>query len=65
MNESAHSAILNRSEPEAQAEEHLGPQIALLTDLANYGSNLVIRAFDSSPKKLAEVIVCLKVQNKL
>lgn len=58
MKESAHPAILNQTEPEALAKEHLAPQLDLLSDLAAYGSNLVIRAFDSSPKQMAEVIVC-------
>lgn len=58
MNESAHPAILNREEPEGHAKEHLAPQLQLLADLASYGSNLVIRAFNSSPKKMAEVIAC-------
>lgn len=58
MREIPHQAVLNREEPRAVAEQHLSKQIALLQDLANYGSNLVLRAFDSSPKKMAEVVVC-------
>ena len=58
MRETPHPAILDRAEPEAQAKQHLARQLELLTDLADYGSNLVIRAFSSSPKKMAEVIVC-------
>lgn len=57
MQEPPH-AILNREEPRAVAEQHLSRQTALLRDLANYGSNLVIRAFNSSPKTMAEVVVC-------
>ncbi len=58
MPESPHPAILNREEPRAVVEEHFSQQTALLRDLANYGSNLVIRAYESSPKKMAEVVVC-------
>lgn len=58
MQEAPHAAILNREEPRAVAEQHFSRQTALLRDLANYGSNLVIRSFDSSPKKMAEVVVC-------
>lgn len=58
MRETPHPAILNREEQRAIAKQHLAKQIALLQDLANYGSNLVIRAFDSSPKKMTEVVVC-------
>jgi hypothetical protein len=58
MKEAAHSAILNREEPEAHAAKHLAPQLELLADLADYGSNLVIRAFNSSQKQMAEIIAC-------
>jgi hypothetical protein len=58
MNEKPHAALLNREEPQALAKDHFGKQTALLRDLANYGSNLVIRAFDSSPKGMAEIVVC-------
>lgn len=58
MREQPHSAILNREEPRAVAEQHFAKQAELLRDIANYGSNLVVRAFNSSPKKMADVIVC-------
>lgn len=58
MQETPHLAILNREEAKAVAEQHFSKQTQLLRDLANYGSNLVIRAFDSSPKKMAEIVVC-------
>ncbi|MCW5626997.1 MAG: hypothetical protein KIT73_19930 [Burkholderiales bacterium] len=58
MQETPHSAILNREEAKAVAAQHFSKQMELLRDLANYGSNLVIRAFDSSPKKMAEVVIC-------
>jgi hypothetical protein len=58
MLETPHSAILNREEVQAVAAQHFSKQTELLRDLANYGSNLIIRAFDSSPKKMAEIVVC-------
>lgn len=58
MREHPHTAILNREEPRAVAEQHFEKQVDLLRDIANYGSNLVVRAFNSSQKKMAEVIVC-------
>ena len=58
MQETPHPAILNREEVKAVALQHCAKQTELLRDLANYGSNLIVRAFDSSPKKMAEVVVC-------
>ncbi len=58
MQEAPHPAILNRDEAIQVAQKHFSGQLALLQDLANYGSNLVVRAYDSSPKKMAEVVVC-------
>jgi len=58
MPENPHLDILNREEPRAVAEQYFARQTELMRDLANYGSNLVIRAFNSSPKKMAEIIVC-------
>lgn len=50
--------ILNRDEAIKHAQEHFGDQIALLRDLADYGSNLVFRAFNSSAKDLPPIIAC-------
>jgi hypothetical protein len=58
MQEKPHPAILDRDATRAKVEEHFSSQMNLLRDLANYGSNLVVRAFESSPKKMTEVIVC-------
>lgn len=58
MPETPHRAILDREEAKAVAEQHFSDQVALLRDIANYGSNLVIQAYDSSPKKMADVVVC-------
>lgn len=58
MPESPHPTILNREEAQGHAHEHFSPQLALLRDLANYGSNLVIRAFESSTKKIEDIVIC-------
>lgn len=58
MPEKPHEAILNREEPISVAEKYLSCQTAMLRDLANYGSNLVIRAYESSPKGMADIVVC-------
>lgn len=58
MPERPHSAILNREEPRAVAEQHFSKQTELLRDITDYGSNLIVRAFNSSPKKMAEVVAC-------
>src|SRR5262249_35332610 len=50
--------ILNRDEAENASAEHFAPQIELLRDLADYGSNLVVRAFHSSPRRMEDVVVC-------
>lgn len=58
MPEVPHPTILNREEAQGHAHEHFSPQLSLLRDLANYGSNLVIRAYESSPKKTEDVVIC-------
>lgn len=58
MPENPLTAILNREEAEKHAQEHFGDQVALLRDLSDYGSNLVIRAFNSSAKDLPPIIAC-------
>lgn len=58
MREVPHPAILDRAAVRALVEEHFSDQVALLQDLADYGSNLVVRAFESSPKQMADVIIC-------
>lgn len=58
MLEEPHDAILNRTESADVAKKHFAKQTELLRDLANYGSNLIIRSFNTSPKKMAEIVVC-------
>jgi len=49
--------ILDRGKHELDAKQHFSKHIDLLVDLVNYGTNLVRRAYDSSNKKLEDVIV--------
>lgn len=58
MHESPQPAILDRSEPAAKVAEHFFSQMQMLRDLANYGSNLILRSYDASQKGLPDVIVC-------
>jgi len=58
MEESPHPTILNRDIPPILAKQHFGDQLRLIRDLVNYGSNLIVRSYTSSPKKMADIIVC-------
>jgi hypothetical protein len=58
MQEAPLSTILDPVQTESHVSEHLSDQIALLQDLANYGSNLVIRAYNSSSRDLPALITC-------
>lgn len=52
------ASILDREEAKRHAAQHFADQIALLQDLTNYGSNLVMCAFNSSKKDLSDIVVC-------
>jgi len=58
MREKPLTSILNRDQARKHAAEHFADQIALLLDLTNYGSNLVMRAYNSSKKDSASVVTC-------
>src|SRR4051812_25861953 len=58
MTDSANDAILDRVEARAQAAEHFAVQLNLLNEIANYGSHLVLRAYNESDKSLVAVIAC-------
>lgn len=51
-------SILDREEAKKLAAEHFGDRIKLLRELANYGSNLVLRAYNSSEKGYPDFVVC-------
>jgi Family of unknown function (DUF5677) len=50
--------LLNRDEAQDIVSQHFGPQVAMLTELTNYASNLIPRAYRSSDKQLRDLIVC-------
>lgn len=50
--------IIDREPARRHAEENFTAQILLLQDFVNYGSNLIIRAFNSSEKQLRDVVAC-------
>lgn len=58
MIETPLTAVLDREESKRNATQHFADQIALLKDLADYGSNLIIRSFNSSAKDVADIVVC-------
>ena len=52
------SSILDRDDAKKHVAAHFADQLALLRDLTDYGSNLVLRAFNSSRKDYADIVVC-------
>lgn len=57
MDEKPHQ-LLDRDAAVATIAEHFSPYLALLRDVTNYGSNLYLRAYNSSPQGLPDVILC-------
>lgn len=57
MPENEYKEILDREKHVKDVTEHFTPQIDLLQDLTNYGSNLIPRLFVSSDKQLVDIIV--------
>lgn len=58
MSERPNLAILDRDEAIALVRQHFADQVRLLTDLTDYGTNLILRCFNSSAKELPDVLVC-------
>ena len=57
MKEKEFKSIIDRERHEKDAKQYLSKNINFLTDLVNYGSNLIPRAYDSSNKRLEDIIV--------
>jgi Family of unknown function (DUF5677) len=51
------SSILDRETPTQSVQQHLGAQCDMLRELADYGADLICRAYDASSKELADAIV--------
>ncbi len=50
------ASILDRDKPVRDVNEHFAPQLEVLRDVVNYGSNLIVRCYESSSKGLAEAV---------
>jgi len=57
MREPELTSIINRLESELNAKTAYSKQIELLTDLVNYGSNLIVRAYDSSKRDIDDIMI--------
>lgn len=58
MIERAHLAILNREESLAHVHQHLSESVAFLTDVVNYGTNLIIRCLGDEAEDVVKFVVC-------
>ena len=58
MKEKPHRTFLDRDAAAKAIAGGYGPQLDMLTDMVNYASNLIPRAYNSGDKKLRDVIVC-------
>jgi hypothetical protein len=58
MPELPHPKILNETEAAVMMAEHYAPQLALLSELRKYSSNLGPRAYASSSKRVSDLVVC-------
>lgn len=58
MKEPPHPTLLDRDAAAKAIAEGYGPQLDMLTDMVNYASNLIPRAYEGSERKLRDVIVC-------
>jgi hypothetical protein len=58
MPESPHPVLLNREQSAGYIAQHYKPQLDLLTQMVNYASNLMPRAFGSSEKEMVDLMVC-------
>lgn len=57
MRESEFKPILDRDKHEGDVRQYFSKHIDLLVDLTNYGSNLIPRVYDSSNKKLEDIVI--------
>lgn len=58
MKEESNSRLLDREEATRHARAFFQPQIDLFEDLVNYGTHLVLRAYASSQRNVADAVVC-------
>lgn len=56
--EQPHATLFNRETAKQQISDNLSQQLNVLQDVANYGSNLIVRAFVSSDRNMPAIITC-------
>lgn len=54
----AHTLLLEREKDAGAAAEHYAAQLNMLEDLVNYGTWLVLRVYNSTPRDLTGLVVC-------
>lgn len=59
MPDEPHNAILDRLLFRTQIGESFAAQISLLEQIVNYGTNLILRCFNSSEKKIPETVTLI------
>ncbi len=57
MPENEFKKLLDREKHRADVQQHFSSQLSTLTDMVNYGTWLIPRAYDSSQRKLEDVII--------
>lgn len=57
MRENEFKDLLDRQRHKDDVQQYFSSQINALTDMVNYGTWLIPRAYDSSPKRLEDVVV--------
>lgn len=58
MRETPHQTLLNRETTRVQISKNFGPQLDVLRDVVDYGSNLIFRAFASSERDMVAIVTC-------
>ena len=57
MSNEAHRAILDRVKVESDVKEHFPQALTLLAGVVDYGTHLIVRVFNSSERKIVDLIV--------
>ena len=57
MQDDANPSLLDRAGPSSDAVENLAPQLDLLDQMVNYGTNLIIRCFRGSDRRIEDIVL--------
>ncbi|MEW6356668.1 MAG: DUF5677 domain-containing protein [Planctomycetota bacterium] len=57
MPDTPYRLLLDRDDPQRYIENNFAAQLELLVDLVNYGTNLIVRCYQSSGRRLEDAIV--------